>query len=238
MRTVLSYWTATSLGAYEMSLLTVEVKVFITRRWRPHSPSSGRGVASLWDSRDGLRWHLFWGEVLLQLIFPPSHPPTHPPTHKNSGSWSTSEEFQFTAFPASSRHGLRGADAKAVSCELYICNCQRHAEAQELETTNTYWLTHCSGFRAWVLGGQNWNEKRLQNKGRGGKRRHGTLYVSHEGTDWASHSMSSFLWWEWKGKRNALCLLQMAKASKKDHLKYWGLPSNQNGIHVALRRKV
>lgn len=59
MGTVLSYWTATALGAYEMSLLTVEVKVFITRRRQPHSPSSGRGVTSLWDSRDGLRQHLF-----------------------------------------------------------------------------------------------------------------------------------------------------------------------------------
>lgn len=196
---------------------------------------SGRRVTLGFPRWSAIAPFLRWGFIAIDLS---SLPPTHPPTHKNSGSWSTSEEFQFTAFPASSRHGLRGADAKAVSCELYICNCQRHAEAQELETTNTYWLTHCSGFRAWVLGGQNWNEKRLQNKGRGGKRRHGTLYVSHEGTDWASHSMSSFLWWEWKGKRNALCLLQMAKASKKDHLKYWGLPSNQNGIHVALRRKV
>lgn len=188
MRTVLSYWTATALGAYEMSLLTVEVKVFITRRWQPHSPSSGRGVTSLWDSRDGLRRHLFEVRFYCNWSCLPLLP-QELRLLKHIGGISI-----LTAFPASSRHGLRGADAKAVSCELYICNCQRHAEAQELETTNTYWLTHCSGFRAWVRGDKNWNENRLQNKGGGGKRRHGTLYVSHEGTDWASHSMSSFLW--------------------------------------------
>lgn len=156
---------------------------------------------------------LRWGFIAIDLAFPPSH--------KSCGSKHIGGISILTAFPASSTHGLRGADAKAVSCELYICNCQRHAEAQELETTNTYWLTHCSGFRAWVRGDKIETRTDFKIKGGKKKRRHGTLYVSHEGTDWASHSMSSFLWWEWKGKRNALCLLQMAEAYKKDHMKCW-----------------
>lgn len=171
-----------------MSLLTVEVKVFITRRWQPHSPSSGRGVTSLWDSRDGLRRHLFEVRFYCNWSCLPLLP-QELRLLKHIGGISI-----LTAFPASSRHGLRGADAKAVSCELYICNCQRHAEAQELETTNTYWLTHCSGFRAWVRGDKIETRTDFKIKGGGKKRRHGTLYVSHEGTDWASHSMSSFLW--------------------------------------------
>lgn len=237
MRTVLSYWTAPALGAYEMSLLTVEVKVFITRRRRPHSPSSGRGITSLRDSRDGLWRHLF--EVRFYCNWshlPHSHKSLRARFLKHVGGISI-----LTAFLVSSRHGLRGADAKAVSCELYICNCQRHAEAQELETTNTYWLTHCSGFRVWVRGDKIETRTDFKIKAEK-KRRHGTLYVSHEGTDWASHSTSSFLWWEWKGKRNALCRHKWQRPLKRaiwnTGINTGALPSNQTSIHVVLRRKV
>ncbi len=103
IRTMLSYWTAAALGAYEMSLLTVEVKVFITRRRWPHSPSSGRGITSLWDSRDVLRRHLF--EVRIYCNW--SHLPH---SHKSLRSRFLKHVRGIsilTAFPASSRHGLR-----------------------------------------------------------------------------------------------------------------------------------
>lgn len=234
---MLSYWTAAALGAYEMSLLTVEVKVFITRRRQRHSPSSGRGITSLWDSRDVLRRHLF--EVRIYCNW--SHLPH---SHKSLRARFLKHVRRISilrAFPASSRHGLRGADAKAVSCELYICNCQSHAEAQELETTNTYWLTHCRWFWAWVRGDK--IEMRTDFKIKAGKnRRHGTLYVSHEGTDWAYHSTSSFLWWRWKRKINALCRHKWQNLLKgamwNTGINTGALPSNQTAIHVALGRKV
>lgn len=216
MRTVLSYWTAIALGAYEMSLLTVEVKVFITRRRRPHSPSSGRDITSLWDSRDGLRRHLFEVRFYCNWShFPHSHKSLRARFLKHVGGISI-----LTAFPASSRHGLRGADAKAVSCELYICNCQRHAEAQELETTNTYWLMHCSGFRAWVRGGQNWNENGLQNKG--GKKEktwHSLCFTWGNRLGQSLNVIFSLM--GMKGEKKCTVPSQMAKASKKGHMKHW-----------------
>lgn len=72
MHTVLSYWTATALRPFEMSLLTVEVKVFITYRRRTHSPSSSQSITSHWDSRDGLRWwHLFWRWAFIAIDLTP-----------------------------------------------------------------------------------------------------------------------------------------------------------------------
>lgn len=213
---MLSYWTAAALGAYEMSLLTVEVKVFITRRRQRHSPSSGRGITSLWDSRDVLRRHLF--EVRIYCNW--SHLPH---SHKSLRARFLKHVRRIsilTAFPASSRHGLRGADAKAVSCELYICNCQSHAEAQELETTNTYWLTHCRWFWAWVRGDK--IEMRTDFKIKAEKnRRHGHSLCFTWGNRLGLSLNVIFSLMEMKKENKCSVPSQMTKPSKRGHVKHW-----------------